>query len=119
MPIVCGPGDVAMTNRQIVHGSFPNQSPDPRVTINFGFHRRSSLLGATVPGEEGAVALYDEARILERSRVMGYAIDARRQRFPDESPFEYRPLLNAGENPRFDERARAALVDYNLLDLQL
>ena len=50
---------------------------------------------------------------------MGYAIDARRQRFPDESPFEYRPLLDAGENCRFDERARAALVDYNLLDLQL
>ena len=41
VPIICRPGDVAITNRQAVHGSFANTSPDWRVTVNFGFHRRS------------------------------------------------------------------------------
>ena len=47
VPLICKPGDVAMTNRQAVHGSFANTSPDWRVTVNFGFHRRRSVLGVT------------------------------------------------------------------------
>src|ERR1700712_2903859 len=43
VPIICNPGDVAITNRQAVHGSFANTSADWRVTLNFGFHRRSSV----------------------------------------------------------------------------
>ena len=38
VPIVCKPGDVAITNRQAVHGSFANTSKDWRLTLNFGFH---------------------------------------------------------------------------------
>ncbi|HZZ90806.1 MAG TPA: phytanoyl-CoA dioxygenase family protein, partial [Caulobacteraceae bacterium] len=38
VPLVCEPGDVAITNRQAVHGSFANTSADWRVTVNFGFH---------------------------------------------------------------------------------
>ena len=37
VPIICAPGDVAITNRQAVHGSFANTSKDWRVTLNFGF----------------------------------------------------------------------------------
>ena len=33
--MVCDPGDVVMANRQALHASFPNTSPDWRVTINF------------------------------------------------------------------------------------
>ena len=36
VPLVCGAGDVTIANRQIVHGSFANSSPDPRVSITFG-----------------------------------------------------------------------------------
>ena len=43
VPVICAPGDVCINSRQTVHGSFANTSPDPRVTINFGFHRRSSV----------------------------------------------------------------------------
>ena len=35
VPLVCGAGDVTIANRQIVHGSFANSSPDPRVSITF------------------------------------------------------------------------------------
>ena len=119
VPILCGPGDVAITNRQVVHGSFANTSADWRVTVNFGFHRRASVLGVTTGGLHNAVAHYDEARIQTRSRLIGYAIDARRQRFPDETPYVYKPLAKAGERCRWTAEAKAGIRDYNLLDLGL
>ncbi len=115
VPMVCEPGDVAITSRQAVHGSFANTSRDWRVTVNFGFHRRRSVLGVKSGGVHSAPATYDAARIAERARVVGWAIDARRQRFPDETPFVYAP--QAGETHVWDDAARAAIKDYNLLDL--
>jgi len=119
VPIICAPGDVAITNRQALHGSFANTSRDWRVTVNFGFHRRKSVLGVTGGGVHNKAAVYDVARIRERARVIGYAIDARRKRFPDETPFVYRPHVEAGESWRWDETAKAGMKDYNLLDLSI
>ena len=120
VPIVCQPGDVAITNRQAVHGSFANTSPDWRVTVNFGFHRRRSVLGVVTHGTVHAAAgVYDEARIRERARALGYAIDARRQRFPHETPFVYAPHAKTGETFHYDAAAQASLKDYNLLDLSI
>jgi hypothetical protein len=120
VPIVCKPGDVAMTNRQAVHGSFANTSPDWRVTLNFGFHRRRSVLGVVSGGSlHGTPGIYDEARIDQRARVIGYAIDARRQRYPGESPFVYRPHADVGATFRWDDQARESMKDYNLLDLSI
>ena len=108
-----------MTNRQALHGSFANTSPNWRVTLNFGFHRRTSVLGVKAGGIHNAVATYDTDRIRERSRLIGYAIDARRQRFPDETPFVYRPHAQEGLTYRWDDKARADVRDYNLLDLSI
>jgi hypothetical protein len=119
VPIICAPGDVAMTNRQAVHGSFANTSEDWRVTVNFGFHRRSSVLGVQGGGVHNAPAVYDEERIRERSRVIGYAIDARQQRFPDESPYDYKPFRGDEDRYRWSDAAKAGLKDYNLLDLSI
>jgi ectoine hydroxylase-related dioxygenase (phytanoyl-CoA dioxygenase family) len=117
VPLVCAPGDVAITNRQAVHGSFANTSRDRRVTVNMGFHRRSSVLGQVGSGIHGSVGLLDEARVEERSRMIGWAIAARRDRYPDEKPFRYEPL--AGEVFHIDDAARARIVDYNNLDLSI
>ena len=117
VPIICKPGDVAITNRQAVHGSFANTSKDWRVTLNFGFHRRRSVLGIMGGGVHNAAAVYDAARIHDRARVIGYAIDARRQRFPDETPYVYGP--QEGEKYRWDADAKAGMKDYNLLDLSI
>ncbi|MEO8040830.1 MAG: phytanoyl-CoA dioxygenase family protein [Betaproteobacteria bacterium] len=117
VPLVCNPGDVVMTNRQVVHGSFANTSTDWRVTLNFGFHRRGSVLGVKGGGLHNAVAVYDAARIEKRSEAIRYAIEARRQRYPDESAFVYEPQV--GKTFRWDANARAALKDYNLLDLSI
>ena len=119
VPMICQPGDVVITNRQSLHGSFANTSKDWRVTVNFGFHRRKSVLGVRAGGVHNKEAVYDADRIRERARLIGYAIDARRQRFPDEKPYAYRPHVDAGLSYRWDEKARAAIKDYNLLDLSI
>jgi len=117
VPMICRPGDVGITNRQAVHGSFANTSRDWRVTVNFGFHRRKSVLGVKGGGVHNAAAVYDDERIRQRARVICYAIDARRRRFPDETPYAYAP--HAGETWVWDAAAKAGMKDYNLFDLSI
>lgn len=117
VPLICGPGDVAICNRQVLHGSFANTSEDVRVTINFGFHRRKSVLGVKSGGVHNPVAVYDASYIRERSKMIMYAIDARRQRFPQEQPFDYRPFAGDEASCRWNADTKATIKDYNLLDL--
>jgi len=119
VPLVCGAGDVVICNRQLVHGSFPNTGFEPRLTINFGFHRRSSVLGVLGAGMTSGEEVYDEALIEERSRVIGYAIDARRQRYPQEDSYQYLPFAQAGKDYPWDNHAKQAIKDYNLHDLSI
>ena len=56
-------------------------------------------------------------RFRERARMIAYAIDARRQRFPEETPYEYEPLVSDQEAYRWTPAARADIHDYNLQDL--
>ena len=119
VPMVCAAGDVVICNRQTLHASFANTSPDRRVTVNFGFHRRSSVLGVLGGGIRNAPAVYDEARIRERSRLIGYAVDARRRRFPDETPYRHQPFAESGAQYVWDDAARATMHDYNLLDFSI
>ena len=117
VPLVCAAGDVAICNRQAIHGSFANTSADVRVTLNFGFHRRASVLGVTSGGIHNEVAVYDDDRIRRRSRLIAYAIDARRQRFPDEQAYRYQPYAAEAVQWRWTPSAKTEIKDYNLLDL--
>ena len=49
--------------------------------------------------------------------MLMYAIDARKQRFPDETSFEYGPLADTKDEFRWTSAARADIRDYNLLDI--
>ncbi|MGI9614735.1 MAG: phytanoyl-CoA dioxygenase family protein [Acidimicrobiales bacterium] len=117
VPLICGPGDVAITSRQAIHGSFANTSDDVRVTINFGFHRRGSVLDVTSGGVHSEVTTYDAAYIDERARLIAYAIDARAKRFPDETPYRYQPFAGREDAFRWTEDARRGIKDYNVKDL--
>jgi ectoine hydroxylase-related dioxygenase (phytanoyl-CoA dioxygenase family) len=119
VPIVCNPGDVVICNRQLLHGSFPNCGFERRITVNFGFHKRSSVLGVTGGGIHSDAQVFDEEIVARRSRAIGYAIDARKQRFPDETPYEYKPFATSGDAYQWDPSARANLKDYNLDDLSI
>ena len=126
VPLLCEPGDVTIANRQIVHGSFANTSPDSRVSITFGFHRRASVLGVRgllslrsaqdlAPG-----TVYDEQRVFDRSAVIAVAVDARQQHFRDEQPYRYEPFAGLEDDFRFDDESFERVIrDYNTRDLAI
>jgi hypothetical protein len=116
VPLTCNPGDVALSNRQVLHSSFANTTGDWRVTLNLGCHRRKAVLGATGRTFNGQET-YDADRIRKRAEVIGYAIDARRQRFPQETGYAYRPHVESGERYVWSEAARAEMNAYYLRDL--
>ena len=117
VPLICAPGDVAITNRQSIHGSFANTSDNLRVTLNLGFHRRRSVLGVRSGGVHNPVALFDDAYIRHRARLIMYAIDARRQRYPEAPSFTYKPLAAEADRYQWSPAARADIRDYNLQDM--
>ena len=108
-----------MCNRQLVHGSFANTGFEPRITVNMGFHRRSSVLGVIGAGTHNDVQMFDAELIAKRSEVIGFGIDARRQRFPEEESFQYQPFVEQGLEYEWNEEAKASLHDYNALDLSI
>jgi len=117
IPIICNAGDVAITNRQVLHGSFANTSPDWRVTVNFGFHKKSSVLNVKGGGLHAKPKIYDENHIKIRSRLIPYAINARKQKYVDETSYDYKPL-NSSEY-RWNSKAKDEIKDYNLLDMSI
>ncbi len=120
VPLLCAAGDTFMVNRQMVHGSFANSSPDRRVTLNMGFFPRTRVLGVTATNLDGFESTYDAGRIHRRSRMIAVGIDARRQRFPHETPYRYQPLAGEEESNRWNEETRRTLVEnYNLLDMYI
>ena len=117
VPLICAPGDVVIVNRQALHGSFANTGSKPRVTLNMGFHRRRSVLDVETGGVHNPVSVYDADYIRRRARLILYAIDARRQRWPDEEPYRYAPLVDEAENYRWTPATAENIRDYNLEDI--
>lgn len=118
VPMLCAAGDTIITNRQLLHGSFANSSPDRRITLNAGFFPRKRVLGVTTRRLTGVVETYDEARITERARILQLAIDARRQRFPEERAHVYRPLAGREDESRWNETTRETMLkNYNQRDM--
>ena len=121
VPLICEAGDVTIVNRQMLHGSFANSSPDLRISLTFGFHRRKSVLGAkaalSVAGDD---VHYDEQRVLERSAVIQVAIDARQQRYPEETRFLYQPFDGREDEFRFNDQTFDTVIkDYFTKDLAI
>ncbi len=114
VPAMLEPGDCVMVNRSSLHGSFPNKSRERRVTMVLGYHNRASAIGTTttnihafrLPGKVKEVT-YDEEYVLKRTRMIPLAIDARRQKYPNEQPYEYRGSYIG--NAVWDEETRAEI----------
>jgi len=70
-------------------------------------------------GTHGNVQMFDAELIAKRSEVIGYGIDARRQRFTDEAPFQYQPFVEQGLSYTWNEEAKASLHNYNAQDLSI
>ena len=97
VPMLLAPGDCGIVNRSALHGSYPNESNERRVSMVLGFHKRSSAIGAStvnvhaskLPGRNTKEITYTEDYVLRRARMIPLAIDARRQYCSDEVPYEY------------------------------
>ena len=113
------PGDVVINSRQIIHGSFANTGFELRVSVNFGFHKRASVLNIQGAGMHAEARVMDDDYIDTRSRLIGLAIDARQQRFPDEKPYSYTPFAQRMDEFTWSPAAQASLVDYNLMDISI
>ena len=111
VPMVCDPGDIVISNRQLLHGSFPNDSTQKRVTFNFGFHRRSSILNVRKKRQDKPDVVYDEELVIQRSRMIALAIDARHQHFPDEPGYVYKPLAGQEDSNRWSEETRESILN--------
>ena len=107
VPMLCGPGDVAINDRQVLHGAFANVSDRRRVTLVFGFYPRASVLGVV---RGNPPRRYDAARIHARSRVIALAIDARHQHYPRERRYVYQPLAGELEENRWCEATRESIL---------
>jgi hypothetical protein len=118
VPFVCSPGDVAISNRQILHGSFANSGPDLRISLNFGFPRRNAIVGFGGKGRKDDI-FYDAEFIRKRSEMIGYAINARRQRLPDDKHYIYQTHARNGEVYHWNEAARAEIDAYYMRDLNI
>lgn len=122
VPMLMKAGDVGMHNRNVLHGAFSNTSAQRRVTMVMGFHRRGDVLnvetanihnGKGFAGKhaaEGNKVIYDEEWIHERSRIIQLAIDARKQKYPLETPYVYRPLVGEEDRNRWTPQAREDLL---------
>jgi hypothetical protein len=119
VPLVCEAGDVIICNRQLVHGSFANTGFERRITVNAGFHKRSSVLDVMGAGIHSEAVVYDAEFIKERTKILGFAIEARKQRYPDEKAYEYKPHQDAGETFSWSSSTMSELKDYNLRDLSI
>ena len=119
VPIVCNPGDAVICNRQLLHGSFPNCGYEKRVTVNFGFHKRSSVLGVKGGGVHSEAQVFDDKIIERRSKSIGYAIEARKAKYKDEIPYSYKPFNVLNKEYVWNDDSRNDLKDYNLEDLSI
>ena len=71
-----------------------------------GFHQRASAIGTETTnahafarmGDQRKTVKYTEECVLRRARIIPLVIDARRQRYPDEVPYEYQgSYIGGGE----------------------
>lgn len=130
IPLVTGAGDVTIVSRQMLHGSFANTSPDPRVSITFGFYPHSSVLGVSgglntaldekKGSKKDSKKVYDAEHIRRRSAVVQVALDARHQARPDERRYRYAPFAEIEDEYRYGPETIAnVLSDYTLYDIAI
>lgn len=120
IPLYCEPGDVTIVNRQTLHASFANTSPDFRISMSWGFHRRAAVAGQRGCLMQPPHVVYDDDFIDRRASVIQVAIDARRQHYPDETPFVYQPLAARADRYRWGpETFERVIRDYNIRDIAI
>ena len=112
VPVICGPGDAYIQNRLTLHCAFPNIGKQQRASLQFGFNRKASVKGIRTHGYGyNEWDTYDETYIKNRQRQILWAINARKQHFPNEKPYEYAPFKGEEDKYEWNEKIRQQLID--------
>lgn len=82
-----------------------------------GSHRQGKLDIAALVKRAGSERLPDAVPLICAAGGVAICNRQRRQRFPSEVPYVYRPFAGREEDFRWTPQAKAGLVNYNLLDL--
>jgi ectoine hydroxylase-related dioxygenase (phytanoyl-CoA dioxygenase family) len=90
VPILAPAGSVIVNNRQTLHGSFANVSDDRRISLNFGFLPRESVLGQ-VGVLRGAGRKYTASYVARRATCIHLGIADRAAWRPHEPSYVYTP----------------------------
>ena len=77
------------------------------------------MLDVKGAGIHSEAVVYDKKLIEQRSHALGYAIEARKAQYPDETPYQYRPLAHSKIDFSWKNNTLDKLKDYNLLDLSI
>ena len=67
----------------------------------------------------GRPQIDDEKHSIESSRLMQHAISARRQKYPEETPYIYKALEKDKKKYTWDDQARKDIKDYSLMDMSI
>ena len=120
VPLFCEPGDVTIVNRQTLHDSFANTSEDFRISVSWGMHRRSAVVGQHGHLMQPREVVYDDEFIDKRASVIQVAIDARRQYYFHETPYVYQPYEDLADQFRWNSKTFEGVIrDYNIRDIAI
>jgi len=118
VPMLLKPGDLGVHNRQALHGAFPNTSKERRVTLVCAYYNRRHVMNqlsrfpvpkrqverlkanGKIVDDQTRKVLMDEAHIVDRSRIIQVAIDARKEKYPDEKQYVFQPFVGVQMPPR-------------------
>lgn len=117
VPMLMNPGDVGVHNRNALHGSFPNMSPERRLTLVCAYYNRRDVVNqkARLPIQSqkeidrltkaGKTVIrrklvMDEAHIHDKTRIFQQAINARKEKYPEETHHVYPPHVGEEMPPR-------------------
>ena len=76
-------------------------------------------MGVSGGGVHSEAQVFDEKIIENRSKSIGYAIEARKVKYSNEEPYVYKPFLHSTQSYDWNDGARKDLKDYNLEDLSI
>lgn len=78
-----------------------------------------AAIGVKGGGVHSEAQVFDEEIIQRTSKSIGYAIEARKAKYKDETPYSYKPFKDSNIQYVWNDNSRNDLKDYNLEDLSI
>ena len=119
VPLHAKAGDVTIVNRQALHCSFANVSQDQRISLTFGFHRRSSVLGAKGALRSRPMSCTTRG-VSTSDHKSSSVLSTRELEYQRKRGYHYLPMAGREQELAFNSSNWEKIIkDYNLKDLSI